>query len=195
MMTRVMLIAALAAFHALTTAVIWPQDSRRPAAPSGQARPACSAITLSTVDDCVRLNQIQVLGTHNSYHIAPTPALQTSLGERARDADYTHRPLTEQLSRLGIRQFELDVFADPEGGRYASPAALRMVKGLEPPGPELRVPGLKVLHVQDIDYRTTCPTLVRCLTEIRDWSLANPRHVPIMILIEAKDSVPRDPDK
>ena len=182
---RVVLAAAIAA-----TAV-----GIRATVPDQPARGGCAAVTESQSDDCVRLNQIQVLGTHNSYHIAAAPALQTALGERARDADYTHRPLAEQLSRLGIRQFELDVFADPEGGRYASPAALRMVKGLEPPGPELRAPGLKVLHVQDIDYLTTCPTLVRCLTAIRDWSLANARHVPIMILIEAKDSVPRDPDK
>ncbi|HZB25825.1 MAG TPA: phosphatidylinositol-specific phospholipase C1-like protein [Vicinamibacterales bacterium] len=167
----------------------------RATVPDQPLRAGCAAITEKHSDDCVRLNQIQVLGTHNSYHIAAAPALQTALGERARDADYTHRPLVEQLSRLGIRQFELDVFADPEGGRYASPAAFRMVQGLEPLGPEMRTPGLKVLHVQDIDYRTTCPTLVSCLTTIRDWSLANPRHVPIMVLIEAKDSVPRDPDK
>jgi hypothetical protein len=66
------------------------------------------------------------------------------------------------------------------------------VPGLEAPGPVMRQPGLKVLHVQDIDYRSTCPTLVACLTEIRDWSRAHPTHVPIMILIEAKDSVPRE---
>ena len=38
--------------------------------------------------------------------------------ERRQGLEYTHRPLTEQLSRLGVRQFEIDVFADPEGGRY-----------------------------------------------------------------------------
>lgn len=195
MMTRVMLAAALAALYPLTMAGSRPQDSRQQPAAPGQAGPGCSAITRSNVDDCVRLNEIQVLGTHNSYHIAPPPALQTALGKRARNLDYTHRPLGEQLSQLGIRQFELDVFADPEGGRYASPAAFRMAKGLDPIGPELRAPGLKVFHVQDIDYRTTCRTFRSCLTTVRDWSLKNPRHVPIMILVEAKDSVPDDPDK
>jgi hypothetical protein len=152
----------------------------------------CSTITAATLDDCVRLNEIQVLGTHNSYHIAPVPAMLALLGEQGANIEYTHRPLTEQLSRLGIRQFELDVFADPDGGRYASPAALRMVPGLTPPGPELTRPGFKVLHTQDTDYRTTCSTLVACLTEIRNWSRANPRHVPIQIQIEAKDGVRED---
>jgi hypothetical protein len=159
---------------------------------SDGAGPAdCSTLTAENTDDCVRLNQLQVLGTHNSYHVAPEPALQQALGDRARNYDYTHRPLAEQLSRLQIRQFELDVFADPEGGRYAEPAALGRAAGLQAPGPAMRQPGVKVLHVQDIDYRTTCETLVACLGEIRDWSRGNPGHVPIMILIEAKDSVPR----
>jgi hypothetical protein len=140
------------------------------------------------------MNEIQVLGTHNSYHVAPEPAMLTRLGERGRNIDYTHRPLTEQLSRLGIRQFELDVFADPDGGRYAKPAALRMIPGLAPPGRELTAPGLKVLHGPDVDFRTTCPTFKACLREIRDWSTKNPWHVPIQIQIEAKDAPPSDPE-
>ena len=99
--------------------------------------------------------------------------------------------MTEQLSQLGIRQFELDVFADPEGGRFATPAAFRMVKGLDPVGPDLLEPGFKVIHTPDVDYRTTCTTLKACLTTIRDWSRANPWHVPIMIQIEAKDGALR----
>jgi calcium-dependent phosphoinositide phospholipase C len=153
----------------------------------------CSPITSENIDDCVRLNQIQVLGTHNSYHIAPPPAMLAALGERGRNVDYTHRPLTEQLTQLGIRKFELDVFADPEGGRFARPAAFRMVEGLDPVAPQLGQPGFKVLHTQDIDYRTTCATLTACLTAIRDWSRSNPRHVPILVMIEAKDAELDDP--
>jgi hypothetical protein len=152
----------------------------------------CSTPSADTIDGCVRLNHLQVLGTHNSYHLAPEPLLREAAGERLRTYEYTHRPLTEQLSRLHIRQFELDVFADPEGGRYARPAALGLVAGLEPPGAVMREPGFKVLHVQDIDFRSTCPTLAACLVEIRDWSRAHPSHVPIMILVEAKDTVPRE---
>jgi hypothetical protein len=160
----------------------------------GPVPPNCASITAATVDDCVRLNQIQVLGTHNSYHVAPVPAMRALLGDRGRDLDYTHKPLTAQLTELGVRQFELDVFADPTGGRFERPAAPRIVKRLEPAGPEMRSPGFKVRHMPDIDYGTTCPTLVACLLEIRDWSRANPSHVPILIMIEVKDQPISDPD-
>lgn len=153
----------------------------------------CGGAGPSDPEAALRLNQLQVLGTHNSYHIEPEPALLAKLGDRGRNSAYTHRPLREQLE-MGIRQFELDVFADPKGGLYASPAAERLVSGLQPTPSVLQRPGFKVLHVQDVDYRTTCPTLVACLTELRDWSRAHPAHVPILVLIEAKDGAPRDPD-
>jgi hypothetical protein len=145
-----------------------------------------------------RLNQIQVLGTHNSYHIAPTPAiydLVASAGRRrAEGLDYSHRPLNEQLSKLGIREIELDVFADPKGGLYAEPNLRMMVKNRgKDPGPDpaadgqLHKPGFKVLHVQDVDFRSHTPTFVDALKQIRSWSRANRRHVPIMIMVELKD--------
>ena len=153
----------------------------------------CQSVTADTIDECVRLNEIQVLGTHNSYHLAPATPVMQWLGERSRNIDYSHRSLDEQLSRLNIRKLELDVFADPDGGRFAEPAARRLMNGLEPVGPELRTPGFKVLHTPDLDYRTTCSTLRRCLTIVRDWSRAHRWHVPIMIMIEAKDAPVQDP--
>ena len=157
------------------------------------ARPVgCTTITAENTDDCMRLNEIQVLGTHNSYHIAPEPKILAVLGEHARNIEYTHKPLVEQLSRQGIRKFELDVFADPEGGRYAKPALVQRINGLDPVGLEMLEPGFKVIHTQDVDFRTTCSTLKRCLTTIRDWSWSNPWHVPIMVMIEAKDAVIAD---
>ena len=64
--------------------------------------------------------------------------------------------------------------------------------GIDPDsGGILRQPGLKVLHVPDIDFRTTAPTFVDALKQIRTWSQANPRHVPILILVELKgDALP-----
>jgi hypothetical protein len=138
------------------------------------------------IDDRVRLNQIQVLGTHNSYHIAPKPAVLDTLSpQRRQGLEYSHRTLTEQLAQLGVRQFEIDVFADPEGGRYARPAAYKLTG--DSIDPVMQTPGFKVFHVQDLDVRSTCPTLVACLTEIKAWSTANPGHLPLMIMIEAKD--------
>jgi hypothetical protein len=152
----------------------------------------CATITAENTDDCVRLNEIQVLGTHNSYHIAPEPKIMAEIGERARDIEYTHKPLAEQLSRQGIRKFELDVFTDPEGGRFAKPWALQNIQGLDPIGPEMLAPGFKVIHTQDVDFRSTCSTLTKCLTTIRDWSRSNSWHVPIMVMIEAKDAPIKD---
>ena len=92
-----------------------------------------------------------------------------------------------------MRQIELDVFVDsPAGGHYAQPA-LVPVFGLAPPDPALATPGLKVLHVQEVDYRSTCPTFVDCLTQVRNWSNAHPGHIPITIQIEAKDGTIPDP--
>jgi hypothetical protein len=45
---------------------------------------------------------------------------------------------------------------------------------------------MKVLHVPDVDYRTSALTLVDALKQVRTWSQAHRRHVPIMILLELK---------
>lgn len=148
--------------------------------------------------DCLRLNQIQVLGTHNSYKRWPSEALIEALDQHregwARDISYEHRPLTEQLSLLNIRQFELDIFADPDGGLYAYPAGGVLVNDteIEQNLAVMQQPGLKVLHSQDIDYRSTCLTLIQCLSEIRDWSLQHPNHLPIMVMLELKDGPRQD---
>ena len=148
-------------------------------------------------DADVRLNQIQVLGTHNSYHLEPEPPLLDALRgfdeALATSLEYSHAPLAEQFDDQGVRQIELDVFADPDGGLYAERAAPPLV-GL--PGdaePVMDEPGFKVLHVQDIDFRSTCPTLVACLTIVRDWSDDHPGHVPILVLIEVKQDPIPDP--
>src|SRR5262249_9917744 len=76
--------------------------------------------------DGIRINKAQVIGTHTSSPTAPHPTVMRLIERggrgRAEGLDYPHRPLADQFSRLGIRQIELDVFADPEGGRYAEPA-------------------------------------------------------------------------
>jgi hypothetical protein len=144
----------------------------------------------------LRLNDIQVLSSHNSYHVEPEPvlfeALHAFLGDPANGFQYTHQPLEDELE-LGVRHVELDVFVDtPQGGLYAAPQ-LGPVLGLEPVDPRMSEPGLKVLHVQEVDYRSTCPTLVSCLEDIQAWSDANPDHVPVVIQLEPKDDVIPDP--
>lgn len=157
-----------------------------------------SSTTTSTVQlvEPVRMNHIQVIGSHNSFHLVPQPdlfagivAVSTELG---RDIEYSHRTLTEQLEGFGIRQFELDVFADPDGGLYSNRASNAVVGlAVESGEPALDEPGFKVMHTQDFDYETTCLTLVACLGEIEVWSTGNPNHLPVVVLIELKSlSVP-----
>lgn len=147
----------------------------------------------TAVDD-LRLNEIQVMGTHNSYRVRPPEALLESI--RAVDEqgflelDYGHRPLAEQFGELGVRQIELDIMADPDGGRFATRG---LNEGLGLPAEadpvteaEMYEPGYKVIHIDDLDYASTCLTFVACLTDVNDWSQANPGHLPIMILVEVK---------
>lgn len=144
----------------------------------------------------IRLNHIQVLASHNSYKQAiEAPLFEQLLAEdssRFLGLEYEHRSLTKQLD-LGIRKLELDIVHDPKGGKYAHPLGLAMVtsQGIAPlpydPEGDMQLPGFKVLHVQDIDFRSNCLLLTSCLQEILDWSDQHPRHLPIAISFNAKD--------
>jgi hypothetical protein len=145
----------------------------------------------------LQINEIQVLGTHNSYHVQPRDALLEELRNfenaglvdpgTADSLEYTALPLQEQFDR-GVRQIELDIFADPEGGLYADRPGLTFI-GEDPASglPELDEPGLKVLHIQGLDFETHCLTFEICLATLKEWSDANPNHLPITVMIEAKD--------
>lgn len=145
------------------------------------------------------LHDLQVLGSHNSYKRALPEELLGFVAsadpDRARAIDYSHRSLASQLDS-GLRQLEIDVLADPAGGKYSSPFAQQFLAGY---GYEigtddgfdaaaLSAPGLKVLHVPDIDVFTHCATFVGCLQSIRRWSDGNPDHLPLFILINVKES-------
>ncbi len=145
----------------------------------------------------IRLNEVQVIGSHNSYHIQPPNVLinlYLLFDPTAIYLQYTHRPLEEQLDLLGIRQMELDIYADPSGGLHAEPLSLEFLAGQPVHLPALDPPGMKVIHIADIDVASTCVTLVGCLQAVKSWSDTNPAHLPLMILIEAKDDPPPDID-
>ncbi|MCB9739819.1 MAG: hypothetical protein H6747_11165 [Deltaproteobacteria bacterium] len=59
----------------------------------------------------LRMNQIQVVGTHNSYHKRPKTG-------GPKDWQYDHAPLDVQAGDLGVRQFELDVHWNAEAGKF-----------------------------------------------------------------------------
>ncbi|HQR03811.1 MAG: hypothetical protein JSR19_03100 [Proteobacteria bacterium] len=155
------------------------------------ANPACAADPYPK-DTVLHLNQMQVLGTHNSYHPEPPtgPALEVLRGsypELAEIVNYRHPTLTQQLD-LGVRQFELDVWSDPQGGNYAyRPLYAKVGANPDTGSAALRAPGLKVLHIAQVDAQSSCLTLEECLGQLKRWSDAHPRHVPLMVMIEIKD--------
>jgi len=109
----------------------------------------------------LRINQLQFIGTHNSYHVRAPSA--SGSGRGVREWNYNHAPLDVQLDR-GVRSFELD---------------LHYREGV-----------FEVFHVPLLDEGTTCRRLSDALATVRKWSDAHPRHVPISILFELKKEGP-----
>jgi hypothetical protein len=172
-----MILAALAAAAAISATC----DLEHPS-----GKPGCTRAAV----DALPMNAIQVIGTHNSYKEAIAPkemALVRAANPKAADTlDYSKPPLTDQLN-AGARQLELDYVYDPEGGRYATPLGRKMAPDTTPYDlTPLTKPGLKVMHVPDVDYRSVCPLFTECLKQIRAWSKAHPDHVPILIIMNLK---------
>ena len=143
-----------------------------------------------------KLNEIQVIGSHNSYKSQMAPELLAYLSKvnpaASQSLEYAHISLEKQLD-LGLRNLELDVFHDPEGGRYSNPKGLEIIKsagGSIPdydPSGALAKPGLKLFHVQDLDFQSHYLLFADALRALKKWSEGHPGHSPIFILINAKD--------
>jgi hypothetical protein len=124
----------------------------------------------------VRINDLQVTGTHNSYHVEPSPealTLITQVAPSLADLAVTQSPLRDQLDAQAIRQVELDVFADPDGTRWRP----------------LGTQGFKVMHLEQIDEGSNCEVFVACLRELRGWSEGHPRHLPVFVLVQPEDGI------
>ncbi len=114
----------------------------------------------------VFINQIQFIGSHNSYKQAMPDGFVKQImkvnPEVMESLEYEHVPLAEQLD-LGIRKLELDIFYVADEDKFL------------------------VGHVQQIDMNSNCSSLRICLTQIIAWSQNNPTHAPIWISFNAKD--------
>jgi len=142
------------------------------------------------------LNKIQMIGSHNSYKPGIEPALFSIISKmdsaRAAALQYGHIGLKEQLN-MGLRNLELDVVHDPVGGRYNKPMGLEWLQlsavVAEPydTAGDLKKPGLKVLHVPDVDFRSEHLLFIDCLMALLEWSKQNPGHLPVIVTINAKD--------
>lgn len=164
---------------------------------AADAASAGAACQRAWMDQKLKLNDIVTVGTHNSYKTALPEAVLVRIRAIAPDdadaIDYAHRPLSEQLD-AGVRQLEIDVYYDPQGGRFLDPAGLRAAGVALDPARKaaLSEPGFKVMHIQNIDVLSSCTTLRACLGIVRRWSLAHRDHVPILLMFNAKtDPAPR----
>lgn len=133
----------------------------------------------------LKINQLQVMGSHNSYRPVASPATQEQLnariGDAARGLDYGHPTLNAQLD-LGVRQFEFDPYVDRDGGRFAQPESNSEALSV------MRQPGLKVLHMPVIDQESHCLTLKACFAVIADWSRRHPKHDILFITVDTKEA-------
>lgn len=110
----------------------------------------------------IPLSMLSFRGTHNSYKLKPKSeptlwGLNTLVGPWK----YEQQTLTSQLD-AGFRHFEIDV-------HFGEDREHQMV-----------------FHLNLVDQQTVCYCISECLGQIRDWSLANPLHLPITIMFEVK---------
>ena len=156
--------------------------------------------------DSIRLNDIRIIASHNSYKKKPNPKVlkflskfQDKLGDQNNPAfiDYGHLPFKEQFSDYGIRGVELDVNYDPKGRHYRRRRVNLFLWGQKQrvKSRSMKKPGFKLLHISDVDFETHYLTLIDALRAIHKWSEEHKNHIPIFINIEAKGSHPADESK
>jgi hypothetical protein len=193
--------------HLLVAAVLVPAaafgiaqagffSSATPAAAQGtpvRAARACdSHCSAQWMDANLRINQLQLVGTAESYKQRPNSALMGLIrmgGKKDAEAlDYGQPALTAQLD-ADVRSLSFDVAYDPDGGAYKNPAGASMAMDLLPDDyiAAMARPGFKAVHVLDVDYQSSCLALKDCLKQVADWSRAHPRHLPIVITLHTND--------
>ncbi|KAG4439091.1 hypothetical protein IFR05_005433 [Cadophora sp. M221] len=154
-----------------------------------------SSPTARSDNDDLRMNEVQVIGTHNSYHIETTlaehPLLEKFIGiSGAQNLYYSHASISDQLTYQSVRGLEIDLWADSAGGMYATPLGRKLSNLPYPSDPALKLPGTKVLHVADFDVNSHCFTFVDCLRQVKAWSKTNKGHTLIPIMLEFKTPDP-----
>lgn len=154
-------------------------------------------------DGQLKLNQIQIIASHNSYKKRPTAQklkflmkVKDKLGKENNPIalDYGHLPFDSQFTYYNVRGLEIDINNDPKGGAYYRRKINAFVHGLKQKSgvEELKKPGFKVLHIKDVDYETNYYTFKESLLALKKWSDEHPNHLPMFINIESKDGSPGD---
>lgn len=154
-----------------------------------------SAEEIAVSKNCLAksINEIQIIGSHNSYRRLPPSSVLIEL-EKLRPGlrgklEYEHPPLDVQLD-LGLRLLELDFYADPKGGLFSDPPNFDFIQSNEilPFDEEaLQLPGFKVMHIQGYDNFSHCLHLKDCLKVLKKWSDSNPEHTLITLTMNVKE--------
>ncbi len=123
-------------------------------------------------------NDLQLIGTHNSYKLYQTELCYqiSSLvfplaGEDSDAMNYEHDDLTTQLN-MGLRTFEWDIVS--YDGEFD---------------------GFLIQHEAYIDALSSTPNLELALEELVMWSDYNEDHIPLIIMIECKEITLPSADK
>lgn len=127
------------------------------------------------IEDGVKLNEIAILGTHNSYQRLATK--ETRFAMNLLDAltfrklglntfDFQMDTLTDQLE-TGIRNVEIDIETLDKDDKIE----------------------FKVTHNSLIDNASSAYDFTKALQEIKMWSDNNPDHIPVIIIVEPKSFV------
>ncbi|MFM7770880.1 MAG: Ca2+-dependent phosphoinositide-specific phospholipase C, partial [Bacteroidota bacterium] len=151
--------------------------------------------------DSLPLNRFRILASHNSYKKFPSQKEMRFLNKIKKQLgsdnnpemiDYGHATLEDQLTLYGIRGLELDVYADPTGKAFQKRQIGFFARGVKKKSnePSLKEPGLKILHIKDIDFETHAYTFADALIQLRNWSVKNPNHFPVYVNIELKEDGP-----
>lgn len=116
-------------------------------------------------DESIKLNDIQMLASHNSYKGMSTALGRFFVGlgdsfDEARALRYAYKNITDQLN-LGVRSMEFDV--------------------------RKRKSSFVLTHVPLVDNSSVAPDFAMALEEIALYSEYNPNHLPIIILMEIKE--------
>ena len=164
----------------------------------------CLGMAASAQSDAeLRLNQIQIIASHNSYKKRPSEKelkflmkVKDKLGKENNPIalDYGHLPFDSQFTYFNVRGLEIDINNDPKGGFFYKRKINAFVHGLKQKSgvEELKKPGLKVLHIKDVDYETNYYTFKQSLLALKKWSDEHPNHLPMFINIESKNGAPGD---
>jgi hypothetical protein len=161
-----------------------------------------SAANAQSTSD-LKLNQVQIIGSHNSYKKLPDPRVMKFLMKMRKHLgknldpigiDYGHTTIDSQFSDYHMRGLEIDIYNDPKGGVFYKRKINAFVHGIKQKSnvPALLKPGFKVLHIKDVDYQTLYYTFKDALTAIKKWSDEHPNHLPLFINIETKTRGPAE---